>query len=371
MSFTNSTSSNEISFIIKQDINTLLDTCSTFFSKSNNYVNVFVASLNELNFVELQYSNNSQNASQIYSANSLINVRYYQSLNIFNDPGDLAIYEDYNITEWIWPEYDPLITLWDPILPDFTIGSELIFNVGTNLNSNIEIVPFTSCQNGRFLIQVCQALNNSDCITPAWISTNQTSSTFNIDSTKINSVGIYSLNFEAQIISNTNTTDQNQKIISSNNLSQIIFKNYNWEIIDTQKNWYLVFDVMKNFSISFYDKEDDPIYVNVAYKSDVNVFVQNLNTTSFALIMMTTDNSAANSTISSLVTLAYYDKFHQDSSQWLYFNISINIYPSEPPKFASQLRDLIIDLCQTNYTKYLLPSIVDPDSSYFEISFVK
>ena len=370
LNFTDLISSNQVSFIMRQDKNTMLDTWSTFFSGANSFINSTITSLSDLNIVELPYSNNSLNASQMYSLGSFINVKYYQNLNILKDPGDLISYSEYNITDCVWPEYEPMISLWDPVLPNFILQNETIIRIGTNLDLNISILPFTSNQNAKFLIQVCQVSNNSDCITPTWISANQTSSTFNIDSTKINTVGINLLYFDAQIISNTYSVEQNQKIISSNNFSQITFKNNNWEIIDSNNDWYLVVNVMKNFTISFSDQENDPVYVNVAEESDINVFVEKLNTTSFALIMMTADILAANSTISSYVTLAYYDKFHQDSSQWLYFNINLNIYPSEPPKFASQLQDLTIDLCQTSYTKYLLPLIVDPDSSYFEISLV-
>ena len=330
---------------------------------------IFSFDINE--FDEVEYSQNSSNNQAIYSVNSSMNTKYYQNIDIFKDPGELITYSEFIITDCVWPEYDPLITIWDPVLPEFTLQNETIIHVGANLNSLTTIAPFSSCQNAKFLIRVWsnKVDNNNSCITPAWISVSEANSTVIVDSTNLISVGVYSLFFESQLISLSSYLNISQNSINTSNLSNIVFLNKIWMLNDIINDWYLVVNVMKNFTISFTDQENDPIYVKVADKSDVNVFVQKLDTTSFALIMMTTASSAANSTISSLVTLAYYDKFHQDSSQWLYFNISLNIYPSEPPKFASQLQDLTIELCQTSYTKYLLPSIVDPDSSYFEISF--
>ena len=301
-----------------------------------------------------------------------MNTKYYQNLDIIKDPGELITYSESIITDCVWPEYDPLITMWDPVLPEFTLKNETIIYVGANLDSLTTIAPFSSCQNAKFLIRVWSNAvdDNSPCITPAWISISEANSTVIIDSTNLISVGVYSMFFESQLISLSNYLNISQNPINTSNLSNFVFLNKNWMLTNTTNDWYLVVNKIKNFTISLTDQENDPIYVKVADKSDVNVFVQKLNTTSFALIMMTTASSAANSTIHSLATLAYYDKFHQDSSQWLYFNISLSIYPSEPPKFASQLQDLTIDLCQTNHTKYLLPPIVDPDSSYFEISLV-
>ena len=333
---------------------------------------IIISSFDINEFDEVEYSQDSSNNQAIFSVNSSMNTKYYKSIDIFKDPGELITYSEFIITDCVWPEYDPLITICDPVLPEFTLQNETIIHVGANLNSLTTIAPFSSCQNAKFLIRVWSnaVSDNSPCITPAWISVSEANSTVIVDSTNLISVGVYSLFFESKLISLSNYLNISQNPINTSNLSNFAFLNKNWILNDTSNDWYLVINVMKNFTILLSDQENDPIYVKVADKSNVNVFVQKLNTTSFALIMMTAENSAANSTINSLVTLAYYDKFHQDSSQWLYFNISLNIYPTEPPKFASQLQDLTIDLCQTNYTKYLLPPIVDLDSSYFEISIV-
>ena len=366
LSYSVSNSTYILAMLLKLDIESLSDSWSTFSSSYNDVSFSAVYEILNQEFEELLYSTNSSNASLIYSVNSTLNAKYYKSLDVFKDPSVFITYTEINVTEWIWPEYSPLASVWDPILPEFILEINYDMKVGTNLSSINILVPFESWQNTKYFIRVWKDYDGKTCVTPSWISLNQTSSTVIINSQQILSVGSYNLTFETQIVSFTFNESQTQRTISSNNISIITFTNNNWVLIGSTTEWYLLQGQPKNYTIRFSDDEGDNIYLTAINSNGVNVYIRKINSTAFSLIMNPSDDSSTTSEID----LAYYDRYHQDSSQWNYHNISLIIYASEPPKFSAQIEDIEINKCSTNFFRHLLPSIVDPDSSHFKVMFM-
>ena len=357
---------NILGMTLKVNVESLQDSWSTFNSVPNDilYKNSYVVSNQD--FEELLYSYDSNNLSFIFSVNSTINVKYYQRFEAFKSPGELAIYKEINVTDWIWPEYCPLASEWNPTLPEFILNNYIIFKVGSNLDPVYTLKPFESWQNIKFFIRVWQGFDNNVWIIPSWVTINQTSSTVIIDSSRIISVGSFIMIFEAQIVSYTFSEDQTQRTIASNNNSTLIFTNNNWKLIESNAEFYIIKDQLKNYTILFSDDENDKIYLSVINNNGVNTYAMTINSTAFSLFMLSADE---NLTVA-FITLAYYDKYHQDSSQWRFYNISINIYTSEPPKFSSNLENISINRCLSDYASHLLPSIVDPDNNDYEILLI-
>ena len=53
------------------------------------------------------------------------------------------------------------------------------------------------------------------------------------------------------------------------------------------------------------------------------------------------------------------------------FNVSINVFVSEPPIFAETIQNITVNLWSSSLATQKLPSIFDPDSNIFTISFAE
>ena len=76
------------------------------------------------------------------------------------------------------------------------------------------------------------------------------------------------------------------------------------------------------------------------------------------------DSSVVNSTI----VIQYTDRYHKDAQYWRETIINVNVFKTEPPQFASELNKIVVSMWSINQQRFMLPSIVDTDSSKFSIS---
>ena len=200
-------------------------------------------------------------------------------------------YTEQNVTSWIWPNYIPEINAWEPILPEYILAAQFSYHIGTNISSVYSFVPFESCQNAKFIIRAClnNPLENNTWSTPVWISMDQQSNTFNLDIGKVNSVGIYQIYLQAQLIAHSLNLYNNEFYYAINS-STIEFTNENAKFIESTTTWNIVIDQTKSFILSFYDIEGDSVQVKLISNKGVNTFIQNVSITNYSLVMLW-DNS--------------------------------------------------------------------------------
>ena len=140
------------------------------------------------------------------------------------------------------------------------------------------------------------------------------------------------------------------------------FTNTNIEIMSYDPNSYVVFNQLKLLNFTFSDQENDELFIKTIDPGLLNIYIQRLpSNTEFQLAVMALDTTNSNQT----VVLQYTDAYHQDPSSWKNLTISIVVYPTEPPRFASQLNDVLVSACD-NFS-ITLPEVVDDDSESFWI----
>ena len=140
------------------------------------------------------------------------------------------------------------------------------------------------------------------------------------------------------------------------------FTNTNIKIMSYDPNSYVVFNQLKLLNFTFSDQENDELFIKIVDPGLLNIYIQRLpSNTEFQLAVMALDTSNSNQT----VVLQYTDAYHQDPSSWKNLTISIVVYPTEPPRFASQLNDVLVFACDNFSIK--LPEVVDDDSESFWI----
>ena len=269
------------------------------------------------------------------------------------------------MTSWLWPNYISELQTWDPEIPAFVLENQYTIELsGSNL-INITLTAFEKWRNAKFLLRVW---NNtpSDVIpwvTPSWILLNEGSGNFTIDTSKVTSIGFVNLTFQSQLVGYSMLNLNVNNTISTNN-SLILFVNDNCQLIITLTDWNVIVQQIKNFSLNFYNKENDNVFVSLDDSGAWSVFVQAQNTSTFSLIVMWDDSSVSQTTI----TLKYTDKYHQDVQYWVQVGINLNIFKSQPPIFANDLSPIQINLWDIQQLLVGFPEIIDVDSSLFNIS---
>ena len=103
-----------------------------------------------------------------------------------------------------------------------------------------------------------------------------------------------------------------------------------------------MFNKLKLFNFTFSDQENDELMIKIIDSGLLNLYIQRLQSKSmFQLAVMAFDTSNSNQTI----VLQYTDAYHNDTNSWKNLTISIVVYPSEPPRFISQLNDVVVSIC--------------------------
>ena len=140
------------------------------------------------------------------------------------------------------------------------------------------------------------------------------------------------------------------------------FTNTNIEITNYDPNSYVVFNQLKLLNFTLSDQENDEVFIKIVDPGLLNIYIQRLpSNAEFQLAVMALNTTNSNQT----VVLQYTDAYHQDASSWRNLTISIVVYPTEPPRFASQLNDVVASACDS--FSITLPEVVDDDSESFMI----
>ena len=74
---------------------------------------------------------------------------------------------------------------------------------------------------------------------------------------------------------------------------------------------------------------------------------------------------------SASLVFSYTDAYHTDSTYWQEFSVDVNIFLSEPPVFLQPVQNMTVNICSQKLVVQILPSIFDPDSSLFKVSFLE
>ena len=108
-------------------------------------------------------------------------------------------------------------------MPTFALEANNIIKIGTNNLTMIEIYPFSSIQNAKFLMRAFDENNT----VPNWVQVNNNNMTVSILRNKIISVSNIKLNFEAQLITTQYPDDNYLKYTTQGSFSYFYFENSN------------------------------------------------------------------------------------------------------------------------------------------------
>ena len=140
------------------------------------------------------------------------------------------------------------------------------------------------------------------------------------------------------------------------------FINSNVELISYDTNPYVVFNQMKTFNFTLSDEENDELLVKIVDPGALSLYVQRLpSNNQFQLVAISQDATYSNQT----VVLQYTDSYHQDPTEWKNLTLSISVYPSEPPRFVTPLKDVLISAW--DQISISIPDVEDIDSEHFWI----
>ena len=119
---------------------------------------------------------------------------------------------------------------------------------------------------------------------------------------------------------------------------------------------------MKTFNFTLSDEENDELLVKIADPGALSLYVQRLpSNNQFQLVAISQDATYSNQT----VVLQYTDSYHQDPNEWKNLTLSIAVYPSEPPRFVTPLKDVLISAW--DQISISIPDVEDIDSEHFWI----
>ena len=227
--------------------------------------------------------------------------------------------------------------------------------------NNFTFIPFTQCQNARFIIIV--SLRNST-LTPDWIITDQNNKTITVITQNVKSVILpFEVNIKARMV--TIFTDDNiDKITTDTYLVTFTFLNENWKFLSSNHTNYLVLNKLTVFSFEFEDNENDLIILKAISKSLNNYFIKRLSNTTKTINLVVEATEATEDLVK--VDIQYADSYHQADSFYSYYSFDLNIFITEPPIFNEELSIVHANRC-SNYS-YKLPNIWDPNSLKYIVS---
>ena len=217
----------------------------------------------------------------------------------------------------------------------------------------IEIQPFSSSQNAKFLIRVFDDNN----VTPSWVQVNNNNMTVSILTSNVKLAGMIKLNFEAQLITTQYPLDNYLNYSTKPRSVFINFENSNWELMSIESKEYLVVDKITTFRFKFFDKEFDFVIVKMSNSDAVGSFTIFKSPTFSSEILL-----LLNKISESLEKLVFYytDYYHQDALFMKNITLSVYLFASEPPIFDSELSIIFANRWQNQ--EIVLPSVSDPDS---------
>ena len=103
---------------------------------------------------------------------------------------------------------------------------------------------------------------------------------------------------------------------------------------------YLVANKLQNYTVEFTDPEGDKISFRYIYNNLVNIFIQQTpNISSQYNVIMQTETASQTPAI---LEFSFTDFYHQDTQYLTSFNVTVNLFASEPPIFDGSLTNISI-----------------------------
>ena len=275
------------------------------------------------------------------------------TINLTSSDHLIPLSNKYDLTNCIWPRYSFYSDQCKFPLPTFALEANNIIKIGTKNLTMIEISPFSSIQNAKFLMRVFDENNT----VPNWVQVNNNNMTVSILRNKITFVSNIKLNFEAQLITTHYPDDNYLKYTTQGSFSYFSFENRNWELKNIMSKNYLIIDKITEFYFEFLDEESDYVFVKMNESDSVSSFVT-FNSSLLSSQVLLQSNIISDS-IEDLVFF-YTDSYHQNASFWMNTTLSVYLFASEPPVFDSGLSNIQTDRWQNK--EVILPTTSDPDN---------
>ena len=279
--------------------------------------------------------------------------------------GDIPkYYNEIEATNWIWPRQDYNYNTWG-VEYVYNLSKNYTIHIGSNINNNIELIPFSNCVNAKIIIRAWdyKNSNSTSCVPLDWIDIDQNTSTAIIQLSRVTSVSTIEVGFQSQ--SFTFSSFYNIRTYSDLYASTFTFDNNNAKLISSSIDSYIVINEIKNMSITFVDDEEDHIFFNISSTRGINVLVSSTQQNNVYKLIW----HSANEEVSvEGINITYYDSYHKDSIYWKTLNVQINVFLTEPPRFSANLDNIAINMCSNN--DYKLPSVIDYKNLTFTISLI-
>ena len=263
----------------------------------------------------------------------------FKQLIYFMTFKNIVEYQEQDITLWVWPNYISELQTWDPDFPSFILGNQNTIKLSESNPINITFTAFEDCKDAKFLFRVWSNIPSNDVTwaTPSWVSLNETSGNFTIDTSKVVSIQNTVLIFQVQLIGFSLVNYYLNNTIESFS-STFIFTNDNWVLFGEYSNWYVVYQKVANYSITFDDVERDTVELKLEDSGSLSVFIQRQSKSVFTLLATWYDETISET----VVVLKYTDIYHTDNQFWTNIKINIGVFKSEPPKFVEQPNNLFL-----------------------------
>lgn len=138
--------------------------------------------------------------------------------------------------------------------------------------------------------------------------------------------------------------------------------------MNSQTNYYLVVGQLSNFTFDFADPEQDSISFRIVAASElINSFVQKVGGTDdrFSLLLQATERSEQPVEL----ILQYTDSYHKRQELWTDIRLSLYLFASDPPTFASELQHVTADRCSAVVVK--LPEVSEVNGQNYTVSLAR
>ena len=257
-----------------------------------------------------------------------------------------------DLKDWVWTRYPLCPQQWVYMLPQFSLNASLLIKVGSNNQSEFNMAAFESCRNEKFLMQI---LELSTQIVPIWIQVYDANQTFSIIRSKIQSVGMHLLSYQAQLVTYTfpyNNTAFSTPVYQS----YFEFVNDNWNVVQIEHKDYLVVGKLYLLSIQFADSENDPISTS-GQSTQINFMISLNQRTSNGTLYIQANNASVEP---AEIMISYTDSYHKDLTMWKNFTLTYNLFISEPPVFKANPQNIELNRCES--TSVEMPQFYDPDT---------
>ena len=220
---------------------------------------ILIIVINDNSFIGaslLQYTPNGTDTNEIHWVGNDMNVRYFQNFSFYQNNIELITYQELDVTSWLWSNYISELNSCSPDLPIFTLENNYTIKLSENNPINYTFTAYEQCRSSKFLFRICTDIpkDNVACVAPSWVSFNQTTGNFTIDTSKISSVTNIKMTFQSQLIGYSYLQNYTSNVITTD-YSLFSFCNDNWALNNTQNDWYVVFGESKTFRYHFMIKK--------------------------------------------------------------------------------------------------------------------